>query len=326
MLDFFFQILPPATERAPIPTPCDPSPCGPNAECRESNGAGACFCFNGYEGNPFDSQRGCRRECETNNDCPSNLACVRNKCIDPCVGTCGSYALCEVKNHVPLCTCPLGYTGDPFFSCREEPRTPPPRDKPCIPSPCGPNSQCREVNNQAVCSCLSNYIGTPPGCRPECVVNSECSDDNACINQKCADPCPNSCGSEASCKTINHTPICSCKNGFSGDPFVRCIAIRKLWFIFVHFSVLRVTKIGLPFSDPKRPRTRETHLHTIPLRTKRKVSINWWKPGMFLSRELHWRTSQLPTRMRFKLGMPKPAGVHQSEMPRPLPGLLWLRC
>lgn len=212
------------------PTPCSPSPCGPNAECREHNGAGACFCFNGYEGNPFDQQRGCRRECETNSECSQKLACVRNKCIDPCIGTCGSSAICEVKNHVPLCTCPVGFTGDPFYLCKQEPVTPPPRTNPCVPSPCGPNSQCREVNGQAVCSCSPNYIGSPPSCRPECIVNSECSPQMACLNSRCSDPCPNTCGVEANCKTLNHNPICSCPNGYEGDPFSRCSRIRKFYY------------------------------------------------------------------------------------------------
>lgn len=96
----------------------------------------------------------------------------------------------------------------------------------CSPSPCGPNSQCRVINEQAVCSCLPEYIGSPPNCRPECTINSECSAEKACINQKCVDPCPNSCGINAQCTPINHSPICSCRNGFTGDPFTRCYAIQ----------------------------------------------------------------------------------------------------
>lgn len=99
---------------------------------------------------------------------------------------------------------------------------------PCQPSPCGPNSQCREVNKQAVCSCLPNYHGSPPSCRPECVINSECSINKACVNQKCIDPCPGSCGLNAQCQVINHSPICSCKSDETGDPFTRCYALRKL--------------------------------------------------------------------------------------------------
>jgi hypothetical protein len=217
-----------ASERTPT-SPCVPSPCGPNAQCREHNGAGACYCFDGYFGNPFDQERGCRRECEVNDDCSSKLACVQFKCIDPCIGTCGSYAQCDVINHRPSCTCPPGYTGDPFFECRDIPVTPRPRQNPCQPSPCGPNSQCREINEQAVCSCLPNYIDSPPNCRPECVVSSECSLDRACINQKCADPCPGTCGIDAQCHTKNHNPICACRQGYTGDPFTQCTVIRKLF-------------------------------------------------------------------------------------------------
>lgn len=95
----------------------------------------------------------------------------------------------------------------------------------CQPSPCGPNSQCREVNHQAVCSCLPAYQGSPPSCRPECVVSSECPSNKACINQKCVDPCPGPCGQNANCQTIHHSPICSCRNGFTGDAFSRCYPI-----------------------------------------------------------------------------------------------------
>lgn len=97
----------------------------------------------------------------------------------------------------------------------------------CQPSPCGPNSKCKEINNQAVCSCLSNYVGSPPGCRPECTVSSECNSYLSCVNQKCADPCPGSCGLNTNCQTINHSPICSCQLGYTGDPFTRCFSMPR---------------------------------------------------------------------------------------------------
>lgn len=93
---------------------------------------------------------------------------------------------------------------------------------PCYPSPCGPYSECKESNGHAVCSCSKNYIGSPPACRPECVVSSDCIQDKACYNQKCVDPCPGTCGINAKCHVINHSPICSCPPNHEGDPFVRC--------------------------------------------------------------------------------------------------------
>lgn len=102
---------------------------------------------------------------------------------------------------------------------------------PCIPSPCGPYSECRQVDDHAVCSCQKNYIGIPPACRPECMVSSECAQDKACIKQKCVDPCPGTCGPDARCQVVNHNPICSCSPGYTGDPFVRCIKQRKIFHV-----------------------------------------------------------------------------------------------
>lgn len=108
---------------------------------------------------------------------------------------------------------------------------------PCQPSPCGPNSNCRTISQHAVCSCISHYIGAPPNCRPECVVSSECSQDKSCVNQKCKDPCPGTCGINARCQVVNHNPICSCNNGYNGDPFVRCILeeSKHAYLLYYHY-------------------------------------------------------------------------------------------
>lgn len=69
---------------------------------------------------------------------------------------------------------------------------------------------------------MIGYIGSPPNCRPECVINPECTSNLACIREKCTDPCPGSCGFAAKCSVINHTPICVCPEGYTGDPFTSC--------------------------------------------------------------------------------------------------------
>jgi len=104
--------------------------------------------------------------------------------------------------------------------------TPAVPQNPCQPSPCGPNSVCQVRGESPACSCLQNYIGSPPNCRPECTINPECSSNLACVNQKCSDPCPGSCGTNARCNVVNHTPVCSCNSGFTGDPFIGCIVIQ----------------------------------------------------------------------------------------------------
>jgi hypothetical protein len=99
---------------------------------------------------------------------------------------------------------------------------PPVYVNPCQPSPCGPNSQCREVGGAPSCSCLPEFIGSPPSCRPECVSNSECASNLACLNQKCSSPCPGACGPNAECRVVSHTPMCVCIVGYTGDAFVQC--------------------------------------------------------------------------------------------------------
>lgn len=94
--------------------PCQPSPCGANAMCREISGSASCICLPDFYGNPYE---GCRPECIINSDCTSNRACIRNRCQDPCPGTCGVNAICEVINHIPACSCQARYTGDPFRYC-----------------------------------------------------------------------------------------------------------------------------------------------------------------------------------------------------------------
>lgn len=159
---------------------------------------------------------------------------MNNKCKDPCPGTCAANARCDVINHIPMCSCPERMTGNAFVECR--PMADPINVNPCQPSPCGPNSQCREINGQAVCSCSPNFIGAPPSCRPECTISAECPLDEACSNQRCSDPCIGSCGVGAICKVVNHNPICSCPTSYTGDPFTRCMRLRKYLLVL---SVLK---------------------------------------------------------------------------------------
>lgn len=98
---------------------------------------------------------------------------------------------------------------------------------PCQPSPCGPYSSCKAVGERPTCSCQIGYLGAPPNCRPECAVSSECGQHLACINQKCKDPCPGTCGYNARCQVINHNPICSCENDYVGNPFEQCLPKRN---------------------------------------------------------------------------------------------------
>lgn len=98
---------------------------------------------------------------------------------------------------------------------------------PCQPSPCGSNANCQVVGDYPRCACLPNMIGLPPNCRPECISNSQCSFNLTCVSQKCRDPCSGICGLNAECSVVSHNPVCSCKKGFIGNPFIECTEVRQ---------------------------------------------------------------------------------------------------
>lgn len=78
------------------------------------------------------------------------------------------------------------------------------------------------MNERAVCSCIPDMLGSPPNCRPECVIHQDCPSDRACDKQKCIDPCVGSCGFNAQCSVKRHQPTCTCFEGHEGDPYAGC--------------------------------------------------------------------------------------------------------
>jgi hypothetical protein len=115
LLTWFSTIL---VTYLPVETPCQKNPCGRNAVCNERKGAGSCVCIPKYYGDPYVE---CKPECNANIDCPFNKACIAFECKDPCPGSCGANAECEVVNHQPICSCPIGYRGNPSHICVLEP-------------------------------------------------------------------------------------------------------------------------------------------------------------------------------------------------------------
>lgn len=198
--------------------PCLPSPCGPFSECRNSNGVPSCSCQLNYIGAP----PACRPECTINSDCPSNAACINQKCKDPCPGSCGLNARCIMQNHTPICTCFENYAGDAFTECRPVVEAIQDETDPCNPSPCGANAVC----DNGQCTCLPEFQGDPYfGCRPECVLSSDCPQDRACLRNKCVNPCQGACASNAMCEVINHVPMCRCPERMTGNAFVQCVVM-----------------------------------------------------------------------------------------------------
>ena len=112
---FFFSAV--VTEPEQPTQSCFPSPCGPFSVCELEGPRVVCSCQKGYFGRPPN----CHPECLVNGECPPNKACIRQTCLDPCQGTCGVNAVCNAINHQAICSCPPGYTGDPFETCSKIP-------------------------------------------------------------------------------------------------------------------------------------------------------------------------------------------------------------
>lgn len=144
------------------------------------------------------------------------------------------------------------------------------RPTPCVPSPCGSNAICREQNGAGSCSCIENYFGNPyEGCRPECVIDSDCQQNKACLKNQCQDPCPGTCGQNAICSVLNHLATCTCLEGFTGDPFRYChllLSERKLDILNCdrewNYNIRLIHRIKFFWQPPKRPQK----IRAYPLR------------------------------------------------------------
>ncbi|XP_011706617.1 PREDICTED: WAP four-disulfide core domain protein 5-like, partial [Wasmannia auropunctata] len=128
-------------------------------------------------------------ECIQDSDCPLNLACINNKCQDPCVsaGMCTSEQECRVLNTEPLrtmiCLCPPNTITDI-------------------------NGQCKQIVLVDV----------------QCHLDQDCANHETCLDGKCVDAClTTQCGFNAQCKSTSHTGICFCSQDFTGNAYIECI-------------------------------------------------------------------------------------------------------
>jgi len=221
------------------------------------------------------------------------------------------------------------------------------RPTPCSPTPCGSNAVCREQNGAGSCTCLPDYVGNPyEGCRPECVLNTDCAPNRACIRNKCQDPCPGTCGQNADCQVVNHLPSCTCHPGYTGDPFKFCNNLppeRKLLqhniFILCHnflesicyitfiwrnyLTVILTSFLFLFFSC--KTRTRRS-LCTISMWIKQSVSKCEWTSSMLLPTYLYRQSTRLSTRVCCELRMCTEQSMCEPEMCGPVSRNMWTKC
>lgn len=234
--------------------PCqDNGICGINSLCTVNAHSAICKCPPNSRGNP---KRECIIvECQNNNDCPDSKSCIDSKCLDPCSlsNSCGRNADCIVENHIGICSCLPGSTGNPLLGCVSV-------------QYCSHDNQCAAgtICNGGVCcalctsnrECIGDQLCLQGVCQTTCHSNTTCPDfqfcrnnictqeircrsDNDCeINENCVldsygrSECKNSCdgrtlcGRNAECTARQHNAICSCKEGFIGDAKTGCRRIE----------------------------------------------------------------------------------------------------
>lgn len=207
---------------------CENVICGRNSLCRVGNHSAFCECLPGYFGNPIDERFGCRPiECSQHNDCKANQVCNNHKCVDPCrqsKGICGQNSFCSAEQHSAVCRCLEGFEGDPVVRCE--------RIDHCAKQVCHSTAICSNKLQGYECHCPpEKNIGSPygePGCRGpnECPNgNSDCPPTAICEMNfngllMCQNPCErrNACGPNAICSILNRQHICTCPDGFAGNP------------------------------------------------------------------------------------------------------------
>lgn len=235
-------------------SPCErQNACGLNANCQAQAHQAICTCPLNSRGDP--TIECVHIECADNDDCSGEKACLDSKCIDPCSlpNACGALARCSVQNHIGVCSCEAGSTGDAKLGCVQLQYCQ--QDGQCaqgsicshgICSPlCSTNRDCisEQLCLQGVCqgtcksnsSCpqfqfCSNNICTK---ELECRSDSECGEDETCLSDaygraKCESVCLGraACGRNAECVARSHAPDCLCKEGFFGDAKSGCRKIE----------------------------------------------------------------------------------------------------
>ncbi|KAH8249884.1 hypothetical protein KR038_008286, partial [Drosophila bunnanda] len=207
-------------------SPCErQNACGLNANCQAQAHQAVCTCPINSRGDP--TVECIHIECSDNDDCSGDKACLDAKCIDPCSlpNACGAQARCSVQNHIGVCSCESGSTGDAKLGC-----VPLQCESVCLGrAACGRNAECVARSHAPDCVCKEGFFGDArSGCRKiECTTDDDCSNDKSCDNHMCKIACliGQPCGENALCTTEHHQQVCHCQPGFSGDPRVRCDVI-----------------------------------------------------------------------------------------------------
>lgn len=181
------------------------NPCSDHSQCLTNQA-----CNNGF----------CSAGCRSNKDCDSESACLNSKCQNPCEieGTCGPNSLCRTADHVPTCTCPAGFEGNPVpqQGCVRVPAictatNQCPAAHMCIGNQC--SLPCRDTNSCAVGERCYNEV-----CVKVCYTNNNCLPGEVCNHDGV---CQVGCQSDQDCPAtkVCLDKNCKCSTGFIGTPY-----------------------------------------------------------------------------------------------------------
>lgn len=224
--------------------PCEDNVCGTNALCTVVGHSAVCECEPSSKGDPL--KECIKIECIDQEDCVISKTCVEAKCIEPCSlpNVCGQNAKCITDNHIAVCSCPAGMTGNPQLGC-------------VLIQYCSTDQQCLGGSkcHAGICSsqcsssrdCLNDQLCIEGICQPTCKSNSSCPEFQFCLNNictqevkcrsnddcdefetceidsngrsDCINPCNGRvlCSRNAECIARDHTSLCSCKSGYYED-------------------------------------------------------------------------------------------------------------
>lgn len=167
--------------------------CELNKKCETRHHRPVCVCKFGFIVNDI-GELACApeiRDCQQDIDCASNMACIENRCKNPCMSgvhnrpACPSNKSCQVQDHKPICICMkdcspslsicLRDNGCPAdLACRNYQCV-----NPCDYALCAANSPCFVEDHKPICKfCPAGFVAdVKNGCQKGNIFNT-------CQNQK----------------------------------------------------------------------------------------------------------------------------------------------
>ena len=164
-------------------------------------------------------------ECRVDADCFSGLACIRDRCQNPCQlsNPCRAGQKCVVEDTLPLrtmaCICPDGfYIGD-SGECIQG------MDELWLPKYIWKNAK---KNNVFTVTAVS-----------QCRIHPDCRTTEQCHTGTCLDACRvEQCGTNAICTSRDHSIICTCPPNYTGDARIACYPSEYHLPIYIPYLLL----------------------------------------------------------------------------------------